>query len=224
MTAPARRTSGTKTSLIRSARRWIGAFEPWARWTSSTMRARAVSRPTRVARITNEPVVFRVAPMTSSRGTLRHGDGLAGEHRLIDRRGPLDDPPVDRDAVARPDAEEVAGLDPLECHLLVPPGSTSSADVAWSPTSRRIAPVARPFARASSHRPSRTRPMTRPRCRSTSRRRDRRRGRCSARASRPRCSPRPRSCRSRRACPCSSPRGGRPATRRGRTGRRPTTG
>ena len=38
-------TSGTKTSLTRSARRWIGALEPWARSTSSTIRARAVSRP-----------------------------------------------------------------------------------------------------------------------------------------------------------------------------------
>jgi len=37
-------TAGTKTSLIRSAIRWIGAFDPWARWTSSTIRASAVSR------------------------------------------------------------------------------------------------------------------------------------------------------------------------------------
>ena len=48
-------TNGTKTSLIRSASRWIGALEPCARSTSSTIRASAVSRPTRVARNTNEP-------------------------------------------------------------------------------------------------------------------------------------------------------------------------
>ena len=69
------RTSGTNTSATRSARRWIGAFEPWARWTRSTMRASAVSRPTRVARITNVPVVFWVAPMTSSPGPTATGIG-----------------------------------------------------------------------------------------------------------------------------------------------------
>ena len=33
-------TNGTKTSLIRSARRWIGALEPCARWTIATIDAR----------------------------------------------------------------------------------------------------------------------------------------------------------------------------------------
>ena len=69
------RTAGTNTSLMRSARCWIGALDPWARWTSSTIRARAVSRPTRVARMTNEPVVLSVAPMTSSPGRLVDGSG-----------------------------------------------------------------------------------------------------------------------------------------------------
>ena len=66
-------TIGTKTSATRSARRWIGAFDPWARWTSSTILANAVSRPTRSARITNVPVVLTVAPMTSSPGPTATG-------------------------------------------------------------------------------------------------------------------------------------------------------
>ena len=95
------RTIGTKTSAMRSARRWIGALLPWARLTRSTMRASAVSRPTRVARITNVPVVLRVAPMTSAPAVTSTGIGLAGEHAGIDRGRPLDHHAVDR-AAARP--------------------------------------------------------------------------------------------------------------------------
>ena len=69
------RTIGTKTAAIRSAIRWIGALEPWARWTSSTILASAVSRPTRVARMTKLPVVLRVAPITSSPGPTATGTG-----------------------------------------------------------------------------------------------------------------------------------------------------
>ena len=39
-------TSGTKTAAMRSARRWIGAFEPCASVTSRTIWASAVSAPT----------------------------------------------------------------------------------------------------------------------------------------------------------------------------------
>ena len=111
VSAATTRTAGTNTSLIRSARRWIGALEPCARWTSSTIRARAVSRPTRVARMTNEPVVLSVAPMTSSPARFVDGQRLAGEHRLVDGGGALHDDAVDRDAVAGPDAEQVARHD-----------------------------------------------------------------------------------------------------------------
>ena len=85
VSAPRTSTSGTKTSLIRSASRWIGAFGPWARWTMSTIRARVVSLPTRVARKMNVPVVFRVAPMTSSPGPTSTG---IGSPVSIDRRPP----------------------------------------------------------------------------------------------------------------------------------------
>ncbi len=50
--------------------------------------------------------------------TDRFGDRhrLAGEHRLVDCRGPLDDDAVDRHLVARPDSQQIAGLDVLQAH------------------------------------------------------------------------------------------------------------
>ena len=41
-------------------------------------------------------------------------DRLAGQHRLVDRRAALDDDAVDRDRLARPDAQQVADRDGLE--------------------------------------------------------------------------------------------------------------
>ncbi len=43
-------TTGTKTALMRSARRWIGAREPWASRMSWTIRASTLSAPSVVAR------------------------------------------------------------------------------------------------------------------------------------------------------------------------------
>ena len=40
---------------------------------------------------------------------LVHRDGLAGEHRLVDRRGARADTAVDRDLLARPDPDHLAG-------------------------------------------------------------------------------------------------------------------
>ncbi len=126
-------TIGTKTSAIRSASRSIGAFEPCARRTSSTIRASAVSRPTRVARITNVPVVLRVAPMTSSPGPTVDRDRLAGQHRGVDGRAAVDDQAIDRHLVAGPDAQQVAGLDVVERDLDVGP-------LADEPRGRRAEP------------------------------------------------------------------------------------
>ncbi len=84
--SPSARTIGTKTSAIRSASRWIGAFEPWARWTSSTIRARAVSRPTRVARMTNDAGRVERGADDLVAGPDRDRDRLAGEHRRVDGR------------------------------------------------------------------------------------------------------------------------------------------
>ena len=65
----------------------MGGLEPCACSTRRTICASAVSAPTLVARKVNEPVVFMVAPMTSSPVLLDDRDRLAGEHRLVDRRG-----------------------------------------------------------------------------------------------------------------------------------------
>ena len=82
--------------------------------TRSTIRASAVSRPTRVARITNVPVVFSVAPMTSSPAADLDRHRLAGQHRSVDRRRALDDDAVDRDLLAGADPQQVADDDRLE--------------------------------------------------------------------------------------------------------------
>ena len=66
-------TAGTKTPAISSARRWIGALEPWASSTRRTIWARAVSRPTRVARKVKVPVLFSVAPMAAAPGPFSTG-------------------------------------------------------------------------------------------------------------------------------------------------------
>ena len=44
-------------------------------------------------------------------------DGLAGDRRLVDRARTLDHGPVDRDPLARPHAQEIAGVDRVEGHV-----------------------------------------------------------------------------------------------------------
>ncbi len=68
-------TAGTKYAAITSARRAMGGLDPWACSTRRMICARAVSAPTLVARKVNEPVVFMVAPMTSSPARLVTGSG-----------------------------------------------------------------------------------------------------------------------------------------------------
>ena len=51
----------------------MGAFDPCASSTSRTICARAVSRPTRVARKVNDPLLFSVAPMTAAPGPFSTG-------------------------------------------------------------------------------------------------------------------------------------------------------
>jgi hypothetical protein len=111
--------------------------------------------------MTNEPVVFTVAPMTSS-PAFRDRDGFAGQHRLVDRAPALDDEAVDRDPIAGADPEQVADLDLVERDVAI----RAARDVdepgdggLQAEECRRMAPVVRPRARSSSQRPSRTRPM-----------------------------------------------------------------
>ncbi len=58
------RTTGTKTALIRSASRAMGAFPVCAAETRRPIWARVVSEPTRVARTRSRPEVLIVAPVT----------------------------------------------------------------------------------------------------------------------------------------------------------------
>src|SRR5699024_9788769 len=58
-------TIGTNTPEIRSAKRWISALEPCASSTTFTICANAVSLPTLVALICNEPFLLIVAPITA---------------------------------------------------------------------------------------------------------------------------------------------------------------
>ncbi len=53
---------GTNQLATTSARRWIGAFEPWAASTIRIIWLNIVPCPTRVARMVKLPVLFSVAP------------------------------------------------------------------------------------------------------------------------------------------------------------------
>ncbi len=66
-------TTGTNTAATRSARRWMGAFEPCASSTILMMWASTVSRPVRVALKLNAPVALMEPPTTSSPGPLSTG-------------------------------------------------------------------------------------------------------------------------------------------------------
>ena len=66
-------TTGTKIWEILSTSFCTGALRAWASVTSLAMWARVVSLPTRVARTTNLPEVFSVAPVTGSSGPFSTG-------------------------------------------------------------------------------------------------------------------------------------------------------
>ena len=70
---PPIRATSTNQNAARSARRWPGALEFWASWTSFTICAKAVSAPTLVARTRSVPFLLIVAPITSDPGTFDTG-------------------------------------------------------------------------------------------------------------------------------------------------------
>ena len=84
-----------------------------------TICASSVSRPTRSARMVTLPLTAIVAPMTRSPGALVHRHRLAGHHRLVDRRLPVDHDAVHRHLLARPDAQEIAGADLVERNVVL---------------------------------------------------------------------------------------------------------
>ena len=151
-------TAGTKSSEIRSARRWMGALEPCARWTRSTILARAVSRPTRVARMTKEPVVLRVAPMTSSPACFTAGMGSPVSMLSSTALEPSTRTPSTGTLSPGRTRRRSPGTTIARSTSSSTPFAMRRAVVAWSPTRRRMAPVVRPLALASIHLPSRMRP------------------------------------------------------------------
>ena len=106
-------TAGTNHPEMASARRWMGALDAWACSTRRMIWASMVSRPTLVARKRKAPVWLTVAPMTVSPVDLV-GHGLAGDHRLVDRRAALQHLAVDRDLLAGTDHEDLAHGDLLD--------------------------------------------------------------------------------------------------------------
>ena len=160
----ASRTAGTNQAETWSASRCIGAWEPWASSTRRMIWARVLSAPTASARTTRVPVRFAVAPMTWSPGRLSTGDGLAGEHRLVDRGRAVDDGAVDGDVLAGPDADEVADGYLVEGHVdldgAVGPSRRTRAVVGARPTRVLMEAAVRFLALSSSQRPIRTRATT----------------------------------------------------------------
>ena len=67
------RTIGTNTAAIRSASRWIGALPVCAAATNRAICANLVCSPTPVARISNRPSRFTVAPTTADPGPTQIG-------------------------------------------------------------------------------------------------------------------------------------------------------
>ena len=116
-------TAGTNQPVTRSATRWIGAFEPWARSTSATICESAVSRPTRSARMTKDPDAFIVAPMTRSPGPFSTGIDSPVSIDSSTVEAPSIDRPVHGDAIAGTHAHEVAGDDLVERNLPLATGS-----------------------------------------------------------------------------------------------------
>ena len=151
------RTTGTNTPATRSASRCTGALEPWAASTRRTIRARAVSAPTRVARTTSRPSRLTVAPVTSSPGPAATGtDSPVSSDRSIEERPSSTTPSVASFSPGRttnrsPTATCSTGTGtsaPSRSTMAVPEPSSSSRRRAWPERLR---------ARCSSQRPNRIR-------------------------------------------------------------------
>ena len=66
-------TTGTKTLLTRSPRRWIRARLLWARWTAAMMCASAVCSPVAVTRMTSRPLTLAVPAQSRLPADLSEG-------------------------------------------------------------------------------------------------------------------------------------------------------
>jgi hypothetical protein len=107
-------TTGTNTEAIRSARRWIGAFEPCALLDQCDHLRQRRLRAHRRRPHRQPPVRVHRGPDDLVARRLLCRNGLAGQHRLVDRRRTGEDETVGRHLLARADEEDVVhpqGLD-----------------------------------------------------------------------------------------------------------------
>ena len=156
-------TSGTKTALTRSARRWMGAFEPCASLDQAhdlgqdRVAARPASRgsrsvPGRVQRRADDRVAGALRRPASASPVSIDSSTRRGARRSTHA--------VHRDLLARPHAHQVARLH-LGERARRPrcPSRTTRAVAGLQADQARTAPTVWPLARASSQRPARIRPM-----------------------------------------------------------------
>jgi len=110
-------TAGTKYAEMRSARFWMSGWRDWASLTVWTICWSAVSAPTFVASTTRDTVLVNGGPDDLVALTFLDGDGLAGDHRLVNSALPVDDDAVGRDLFAGTDLHAVAHGDILQWHF-----------------------------------------------------------------------------------------------------------
>ncbi len=149
-------TAGTNHIEIRSAKSWIGAFDPCASSMSRTIFARIVSLPTRVASNSKLPTVFTVPPTTIS--PIFFSTGILSP--VIMDSSTDEDPLMifPSTAIFSPGRTMTTSPCTTESTAIskVFPSRTTRAVFAASPMSFRIASDVFPFVRASSHFPNRT--------------------------------------------------------------------
>ena len=156
---PIARTTGAKTPATRSTSFCTGALEACASSTSLAMRARAVSRPTRVASTTTRPSWLTVAPKTPSPGPLSTGsDSPVSMLSSKEERPSTMVPSVGifspgRTTIRSPGSSWSTGT------AISLPSRSTRASFSPSSSSRVTACEARPLARASRKRPVRIRVM-----------------------------------------------------------------
>ena len=126
-------TTGTKTLLTRSPRRWMSARLVWARCTAAMMCASAVASPVAVTRMTSRPFKFTVPAKSSLPDFLSAGNGFAGEHGLVHGGIAFDHHAVHRHAVAGSQRDQVADFQFGDGNFDFLPGTVADGCRAFGP-------------------------------------------------------------------------------------------
>jgi len=110
-------TAGTKYAEMRSARFWMSGWRDWASFDClDDLLERRVR--TDLRRLNDEDTVLvNGGPDDLVALTFLDGDGLAGDHRLVNSALPVDDDAVGRDLFAGTDLHAVAHGDILQWHF-----------------------------------------------------------------------------------------------------------